>query len=129
MPVRAYEFIAVVPAITPGAPAWAHALVHAFTLDAVLTTSLYTACFVTALHRSAWFPRLLLLAWGVDLFMQATMAAWLGSFTTLPASLLHPLADILVGNVKKVAVSMTIWLPYLIVSPTFNLTFRHRVRA
>jgi len=33
------------------------------------------------------------------------------------------------GNLQKVLISVTLWLPYLLVSRRVNLTFRHRVRV
>jgi hypothetical protein len=34
---------------------------------------------------------------------------------------------LLQGNIKKVMISMVIWLPYLILSERVNLTYRSRV--
>ena len=34
----------------------------------------------------------------------------------------------LVANVKKVLISVVIWLPYLLISNRVNVTFRQRVR-
>jgi hypothetical protein len=34
----------------------------------------------------------------------------------------------LAGNIKKVLISVMIWLPYLLVSNRVNVTFRQRVR-
>jgi len=42
------------------------------------------------------------------------------------ASALHSLLD---GNVKKVLISMGLWLPYLLLSTRVNVTYRHRVPA
>ena len=36
-------------------------------------------------------------------------------------------AYVLEGNVRKVLISMALWLPYLILSTRANVTFRHRV--
>jgi hypothetical protein len=35
----------------------------------------------------------------------------------------------LTGNVKKVLISMALWLPYLLLSTRVNVTYRHRVPA
>jgi len=42
------------------------------------------------------------------------------------ADALHTLLD---GNVKKVLISVCLWLPYLLLSKRVNVTFRHRVEA
>jgi hypothetical protein len=42
------------------------------------------------------------------------------------ASALHTLLE---GNVKKVLISMALWLPYLLLSTRVNVTYRHRVPA
>ena len=33
------------------------------------------------------------------------------------------------GNVKKVLISVALWLPYLLLSTRVNVTFRHRLPA
>jgi len=42
------------------------------------------------------------------------------------ATALHGLLD---GNVKKVLISVALWLPYLLMSKRVNVTYRHRVPA
>jgi hypothetical protein len=42
------------------------------------------------------------------------------------AEALHALLE---GNVKKVLISMALWLPYLLLSTRVNVTYRHRVPA
>ena len=42
------------------------------------------------------------------------------------ADALHTLLD---GNVKKVLISVCLWLPYLLLSKRVNVTYRHRVDA
>ena len=42
------------------------------------------------------------------------------------ASALHTLLD---GNVKKVLISVGLWLPYLLLSARVNVTYRSRVPA
>ena len=39
------------------------------------------------------------------------------------------LGDILDGNIKKVLISVGLWLPYLLLSTRVNVTYRHRVPA
>jgi hypothetical protein len=39
------------------------------------------------------------------------------------------LTALLTGNVKKVLISIAVWLPYLLLSARVNVTYRHRVPA
>lgn len=129
VPVRAMEFLASVPAINPADPSWAQAIVFAMTADVVVMTFLYMICFVMALRSVPLFPRMLALVWAVDMGMQIGMAQYLVNAPGLPASVAHPLGDLLIGNMKKVWISVVIWLPYLLVSDQVNLQYRHRIRA
>lgn len=128
VPVRSLEFLAVVPAINPADPAWAHVLLVAMTCDVVLMNFLYMACFVMALRGAPMFPRMLVCAWILDITLQVSIAHVLGG-TDLPGMLVDPLVGYLDGNVKKVLISVGLWLPYLLLSDQVNLLFRHRVRA
>lgn len=127
VPVRGAEFLAVVPAIRPQAPHWAQVLSFVMTADVVLMSTAYMACFVLALRLNRWFPHLLLVAWCLDLLMQAAIGTVLTQ-AHMPEALLEPLHDFLEGNVKKVLISVLLWLPYLLVSDQVNLFYRHRVR-
>ena len=49
--------------------------------------------------------------------------------TDLPATVADALHSLLDGNVKKVLISVCLWLPYLLLSTRVNVTFRHRVPA
>lgn len=129
VPVRAMEFLASVPAINPADPSWAQAIVIAMTADVVVMTFLYMVCFVMALRSVPLFPRMLALVWAVDMGMQIGMAQYLANAPGLPSSVAHPLGELLVGNMKKVWISVVLWLPYLLVSDQVNLQYRHRVRA
>jgi hypothetical protein len=42
------------------------------------------------------------------------------------ATALH---GVLEGNVKKVLISVALWLPYLLLSKRVNVTYRHRIPA
>ena len=128
VPVRTLEFLAVVPAINPADPTWAHILLLAMTSDVVLLNFAYAACFVMALRANPLFPRALILCWLLDVAMQLTIARVMGS-SGLPGDLIAPLASYLRGNCEKVMISAFLWLPYLLLSPRVNLLFRHRVRA
>ena len=47
----------------------------------------------------------------------------------LPPAVAGALHDLLDGNVKKVLISVALWLPYLLLSRRVNLTYRSRVAA
>ena len=99
------------------------------TLDVVLLTSLYTIAFVAALRRVPLFPRLLAGIWLVDLAMQLIIAQAVASTPGLPAQVGQALHPLLEGNVKKVLISVGLWLPYLLLSRRVNVTYRSRVAA
>ena len=129
VPVRSLEFLAAVPAMNGNAPLWGQVLFAAMTADVVVMNFLYVVCFVAALRCAPWFPRLLLVVWGLDISSQLTMAHLLGSTEGLPVSVGSALGGLLQGNLQKVMISMAIWLPYLILSNRVNLTYRSRVSA
>lgn len=128
VPVRAAEYLAAMPPIPVVAPHWLSMLHLMMTLDVVLFGSLYMIAFVAALRRVPLFPRLLFAIWLADLTMQLATAQMLSS-THLPANVAAALHSLLDGNVKKVLISMALWLPYLLLSKRVNLTFRHRLPA
>jgi hypothetical protein len=39
------------------------------------------------------------------------------------------LQSLLYGNIEKTLISVTIWLPYLLLSKRVNITYRHRLPA
>jgi hypothetical protein len=84
--------------------------------------------FVAALRRVPLFPRLLLAIWLGDVAMQL-ITAQLAVGTDLPAKVASALQTFLTGNVKKVLISMGLWLPYLLLSTRVNVTYRHRIPA
>jgi hypothetical protein len=47
----------------------------------------------------------------------------------LPPQVATALHSLLEGNVKKVLISVGLWLPYLLLSTRVNVTYRHRVPA
>jgi hypothetical protein len=99
------------------------------TFDVVLFGCLYMIAFVAALRRVPLFPRLLVAIWLADLAMQlftASLVSNAGGVPPLVASALHSMLE---GNVKKVLISMALWLPYLLLSTRVNVTYRHRVPA
>lgn len=129
IPVRTGEFLVAVPALGSDAPAWFHVLFFAMLTDVTVMSSLYAVAFVMALRNVPSFPRFLLLVWMLDLLAQMSIAQAAAHLVTLPADIAAPLQSLLEGNLKKVAISLVLWLPYLIVSDRVNLTYRRRVRA
>ena len=97
-------------------------------LDVVVFTSLYMIAFVAALRRVPLFPRLLFAIWLGDLAMQLVTAQMVTT-THLPSASAAALQTLLMGNVKKVLISMALWLPYLLLSTRVNVTYRHRLPA
>jgi hypothetical protein len=129
VPVRSLEFLAAVPAMNGNAPLWGQVLLAAMTADVVVMNFLYVVCFVAALRCAPWFPRLLVLVWGLDISSQLVMAHIVGSVSGLPYSVGQAMGGLLQGNLQKVMISMMLWLPYLILSERVNLTYRARVLA
>lgn len=128
VPIRTAEYLAAMPPIPVAAPQWLTALHFAMTVDVVVFTSLYMIAFVAALRRVPLFPRLLLAIWLADLAMQLVTAQMVAS-THVPFNVAVALQHVLIGNVKKVLISMGLWLPYLLLSTRVNVTYRHRVPA
>ena len=129
VPVRALEYLAAMPALAGNVPAWLSTLHIAMTLDVVLLSSLYTIAFVAALKRVPLFPRLLAAIWLVDIVMQLGIASAVAGTEGLPVPVADALHTLLDGNVKKVMISVCLWLPYLLLSKRVNVTYRHRVEA
>jgi hypothetical protein len=129
VPVRGLEYLAAMPALAGHVPEWLSTLRFVMTLDVVLLSSLYTIAFVAALRRVPLFPRLLAAIWLVDITMQIGIATAVAQTDGLPAPVAEALHTLLDGNVKKVLISVCLWLPYLLLSKRVNVTFRHRVEA
>lgn len=127
VPVRSLEFLAAVPAMNGHAPVWGQILMAAMTMDVVVMNFLYMIAFMMALRSVPWFPRMLLLVWGVDILSQIGIAHFVSNAPNLPETVGSAMGDLLAGNVKKVAISVAIWLPYLLLSERVNLTYRGRV--
>jgi hypothetical protein len=127
VPVRSLEFLAAVPAMNGNAPVWGQVIFAAMTMDVVVMNFLYVTAFVMALRNVPWFPRLLLVVWSIDICSQLLIAQWIGSVDGLPTKVGHAVAGLLDGNIKKVMISMVIWLPYLLLSDRVNLTYRSRI--
>jgi hypothetical protein len=129
VPVRAAEYLAAMPPIPSTAPHWAVVLQAAMTFDVILFTSLYPIAFVAALKRSPIFPRLLVAIWMLDIVMQLGIAKVVSESAQLPPAVADALHGLLAGNVKKVLISVSLWLPYLLLSTRVNVTYRQRVPA
>lgn len=129
VPVRSLEYLAAMPALSGQVPEWLSTLRLMLTLDVVLLSSLYTIAFVAALRRVPLFPRLLAAIWLVDVTMQLGIARAVAGTEGLPVPVADALHTLLDGNVKKVLISVCLWLPYLLLSKRVNVTFRHRVEA
>jgi hypothetical protein len=126
VPVRAAEYFAAMPALSGPVPGWLATLHALMTADVVLLSSLYVVAFVAALKRVPHFPRLLAAIWLADLGMQLLTAQLVVAAPGLPASVGAALQPVLDGNVKKVLISVALWLPYLLLSTRVNVTYRHR---
>ena len=129
VPVRAAEYLAAMPPIPEGSPAWLQSLHFAMTFDVVLFGSLYMVAFVAALRKVPLFPRLLAAIWLGDLTMQMATAELVTRAGDVPPAVATALHGLLEGNVKKVLISVALWLPYLLLSKRVNVTYRHRVPA
>jgi hypothetical protein len=127
VPVRAAEYLTAMPAISGPVPAWLTTLHTLMTADVVLLSSLYVIAFVAALRRVPLFPRLLAAIWLADLAMQMATAQLVAGTPGLPPQVATALHAMLDGNVKKVLISVALWLPYLLLSARVNVTYRHRV--
>ena len=112
----ALEYLGAMPAITGVVPPWLDILHTMMTLDVVLMSSLYAIAFVAALRHAPMFPRLVVAIWGLDLTMQLVTAELVAGTPGLPVSVAEALHNLLDGNVKKVLISIGLWLPYLLLS-------------
>ena len=127
--LRTAEYLAAIPALGAGAPQWGLVTFHAMTADVVAMNFLYMVCFVMALRASPIFPRMMVLAWTMDIAMQFFIANQVAQTSGLPGAVELAMSDLLSGNIKKVMISVLIWMPYLIVSDRVNVTYRQRCRA
>lgn len=129
IPIRTLEFLAAMPVPVASPPAWFGSLYALMLADAVLLCSLYAIAFVAALRRVPLFPRLLATIWLIDIVMQLVIAEVVGGTPGLPPEVAAALEPLLLGNLKKVLISVALWLPYLLLSKRVNVTFRRRVPA
>lgn len=129
IPVRAAEYMVSMPPVGGEAPPWLASLHFAMTLDVVLFTSLYAVAFVAALRKVPLFPRLLATIWAADITMQLVTGTMVANAGYVPPKVAEALHSLLHGNIEKTLISVTIWLPYLLLSRRVNVTFRHRIPA
>ncbi|HKR91219.1 DUF2569 domain-containing protein [Novosphingobium sp.] len=127
--VRSFEFLVAVPPLNGHAPPWGQALFHMMAADVIVMGFFYMVCFVLALRSVPYFPRMLLFAWGLDVVMQLLIAQQVAATAGLPAEVADALQTLLRGNIDKVLISATVWLPYLLLSDRVNITYRQRMRA
>jgi hypothetical protein len=127
VPVRTLEFLTSIPALGGMAPDWFRTLYAVMLADLVLLSCLYAFAFVLALRHVPIFPRFLAGVWAIDVMMQICIARVMGNVAHLPGAVGASLADMLEGNLKKVLISVALWLPYLLLSRRVNLTYRWRV--
>ena len=126
--MRSAEYWLAMPAVPDGAAPWALALFRIMTFDLIFISFLYAVCITMALRAVPLFPRMLAYTWLCDVLMQVAIARYTINAGGLPSEVAGPLQAFLLANVKKVLISVMIWLPYLLVSNRVNLTFRQRVR-
>lgn len=129
IPVRSFEFLLAMPAVSGNAPAWSQTLFLMMAADVVVMSFFYMVCFVLALRTVPLFPRMLLFAWMLDVTAQLIIAREVGAMPGLPTQVAAPLRDLLYGNITKVMISAFVWLPYLILSERVNVTYRQRASA
>ena len=124
--VRTFEFLVAMPAMGGAAPLWGDRLFALMAGEVILMNFFYMICFVMALRSVPLFPRMLLLAWGLDVALQLFIAKTILATPGVPAQVASPLHGLLEGNITKVLISAFVWLPYLILSERVNVTYRSR---
>lgn len=127
--MRAFEYFVAMPAVPDVAPDWALAMFRIMTFDLIFFSFLYSVCISMALRAAPLFPRMLCYTWICDLLMQIAIARHMVGAGGLPAEVAEALQPYLLMNIKKILISVVIWLPYLIVSKRINLTFRLRMQS
>lgn len=129
MVMRLATYYLAMPAMPPGAPRWATAAFRIMTYDVAFLSFMYMICFTMVQRAVRLFPRMLIITWCYDLFMQFAIAKTIVSAGPVPEIVAGPFTTLLMDNVYKILISVTIWLPYLILSTRINATFRGRIRV
>lgn len=127
--MRSGEFFLAMPAVSANAPDWALGMFGLMAMDVIVMNFFYMAAFVMALRSVSLFPRMLLFVWLIDIVMQLVIATQVGAAGSLPPGVVDPLVTLLEGNLKKVAISIAIWMPYMMLSDRVNVTYRSRLPA
>ncbi len=126
--LRMIEYFVAMPAVPDIAPDWAVAMFRIMTFDLVFFSFLYAVCIAMALRAAPLFPRMLCYTWLCDLLMQIAIARHTAGVGGMPPEVAAALQPYLLMNIKKILISVVIWLPYLVVSKRINLTFRQRLK-
>lgn len=126
---RSGEFFLAIPAMSLHAPDWAMTMFAIMAIDVIVMNFFYMVAFVMALRSLPLFPRMLLFVWLTDIVMQIIIADQISQIGSLPVAVVEPLVTLLEGNLQKVAISIAIWLPYLLLSDRVNVTYRSRLPA
>jgi hypothetical protein len=129
IPVRVFEFLTAMPTPLLHAPAWYLPLYGLMLADLALLSSCYAALVGLAMRRVPYFPRLLVMTWFLDVGAQLAIGGIMNIVPNVPHTVHTSLASLLGGNMQKVFISMAIWIPYLLMSPRVNLTYRNRIAA
>lgn len=129
IPVRTIEFLSAIPPLPNIQPFWLKLLTGLTLADVVIFSAFYAICFVAALRCHPLFPRLLLFVWIFDLTTQWSIQFVIHAVPHMPEAVADAASNLFTGNIKKVLISIVLWLPYLLLSKRVNVTYRHRVKA
>lgn len=127
--VRTGEYFVAVPGMSMHTPDWGMTLFIVMSLDLIVMNFFYMIAFVMALRNIPLFPRMMLLVWLTDIAMQLLITDQISRVGSLPVEVTAPLVTLLEGNLTKVAISIAIWLPYMMLSDRVNVTYRSRLPA
>lgn len=129
VPVRTLEYLGAIPPLPDAAPLWLRTLSALCLADVVVFSAFYAICFAAALKRHPVFPGLLMAVWAFDFTTQFAIKSLIHIVPGTPAAVAAAATTLFDGNTKKVLISMTLWLPYLLLSRRINVTYRHRIRS
>src|SRR3546814_5133163 len=93
----------------------------------VVLSAFSVICFAAALKRHTAVPVLLMAVWAFDLATQIAIKSLIPIVPGTPDAVAAAADTLFDGNIKKVLISVTLWLPYLLLSRRVNVTYRHRV--
>src|SRR3546814_20130014 len=95
--------------------------------DVVGFSAFYAICFAAELKRHTAFPVLLMAVWTFDIATQFAIKSLIHIVPGTPDAVAAAADTLFDGNIKKVLISVTLWLPYLLLSRRVNVTYRHRL--